>query len=112
MKNFIINRPRLSGITVVLVCLGVGFAVTQVEANISNTSKVALDNPHYIPDEFNPKFKKIEDHLSQQKLEVKEALSERPDQINQESDTMHSIAFKDRQLNTKPVYDYTTGQSN
>jgi hypothetical protein len=112
MKNFIMNRPRISVIAIALVCLGIGLAVTQVKANISNAANVISDNPHRLPDEFNPRFKRVEDQPSWQKLEVKESLRERVGQIAEESQTFHSVAFKDRQLNTKPVYDYTTGTSN
>lgn len=112
IKNFMATKPRLSFMMMGAVCIAIGLAVTQVQANISDSSVATENNPHHLPNEFNPKMQRIEEKLQIVKLEIKDGLSEVKEGITQELDSIHSVAFKDNKINSKPVYDYTTGTSN
>jgi len=111
IKNFMSRKPRISFIAIGAVCVGIGLAVTQVQANISDSSVATENNPHHLPNEFNPKMQRIEEKLQIVKFEIK-APGEENEVMAQELDTIHSVAFKDSKINAKPVYDYTTGTSN
>ena len=112
IKDFMSRKPHLSFIVIGALFIGIGLAVTQVQANISDSSVAAENNPHHLPNEFNPKMQRIEEKLQLVKLEIKGALGEVKEEMTQELDSIHSIAFKDSKINSKPVYDYTTGTSN
>ena len=112
IKNFMSRKPRLSFIAIGAVCVGIGLAVTQVQANISDSSVATENNPHHLPNEFNPKMQRIEEKLQLVRLEIQATLGDVKEGVAQELDTIHSIAFKDSKINAKPVFDYTTGTSN
>jgi hypothetical protein len=111
-KDFLGRRPHLSFIALGAVCIGIGLVVTQVQANISESAVKAENNPHHLPDEFNPNFQRLEDKLREVKLEVKEAPEIAKEEVTQDPETLHSLALKGNTASTKVTYDYTTGTSN
>jgi hypothetical protein len=112
IKDFMSRKPRLSFFAILAACIGISLIVTQVQANIAESSVASSNNPHYLPDEFNPKLQRIEDKIQVVKLEIKEAISKANEEIAQDPETIHSIAFKGKTASSKPTYDYTTGSSN
>ena len=122
VSDFISQKPHVSFIAIVAVCLGIGFAVTHVEANISEQSSVAQNNPHRLPNEFNPRVKRPEDMEStiaalipKQELaenEQGQAQTQIQTQTQQQEETIHSMALKDHAMSHKPILDFTTGTSN
>lgn len=84
---------------------GITLAGTSAQAKIDVQSKVDQNNPHHIPDELNPRFHRVQDDISSTKNEVSE-------EIASTTETIHAIAFKDRQIDSQPTYDYTTGTTN
>ena len=109
INRFMKTKPRISFAIISTLCIGVGLAITQVQAGVNNQSESAQNNPHRIPDNLNPKLRRAIDHLDVIKREVKEDLSEK---ISEVSETMHSLAFKNIPSVAKPTLDYTTGTSN
>jgi hypothetical protein len=116
-KQFIQNKPVISSVILAVVCVGMGMAVRSVEANIGQPAvEVSANNPHYLPDELNPKLNWVEQKLEVGELKAKdvasEAIGEIKEEVAEEAQTIHAIAFKDNKSEAKPIYDYTTGTSN
>ena len=112
IHDFFGRRPRFSFVVFCTACIGIGLVVTQVQANISESAVKAENNPHHLPDEFNPKFQRLEDKIPEVKLEVKAALEIAKEDVTQDVETLHSLALKSNTASTKVTYDYTTGTSN
>ena len=120
VSDFVSQKPHVSFIAIVAVCLGIGFTVSHVEANISEQSSAAQNNPHHLPNEFNPRVKRSEDMgLTIAALSPKQELagneqgqSQAQTQTQQEEETIHSVALKDHAMSHKPILDFTTGTSN
>lgn len=120
VSDFISQKPHVSFIAIVAVCLGIGFAVTHVEANISEQSSAAQNNPHHLPNEFNPRVKRPEDMEStiaalipkQELAENEQGQAQTQIQAQPQEETIHSLALKDHAMSHKPILDFTTGTSN
>jgi len=110
--QFIKSKPRLSFVVLTTVCFVIGVAATQVQANIQDQSEIALNNPHQIPDELNPRFRRLEDRMEFLKQEIKDLLSNTKEEFVEEGETIHSLALKGSAGSPAPIYDYTTGTSN
>ena len=110
--QFIKSKPRLSFVVLTVLCFGIGVAATQVQANIQDQSEIALNNPHQIPDELNPRFRRLEDRMDSLKQEFKDLLGKTKEELADESETIHSLALKGSAGSPAPIYDYTTGTSN
>ena len=110
--QFIKSKPRLSFVVLTALCVGIGVVATQVQANIQDQSEIALSNPHQIPDELNPRFRRLEDRLDVVKQEIKDLLGATKEVQADEAETVHSLALKGSAGSPAPVYDYTTGTSN
>jgi len=109
-KMFIINllgrHLRTSLLTVILIICGViALAGTKVLANINNQAEIAQSNPHHIPDELNPKLKRVSEYFQVIRYVAKEDMVEL-------KETLHSAAFKGKAAYIEPILDYTTGTSN
>jgi hypothetical protein len=116
-KQFLQNKPVTSFAIFTLVCAGLGLAVKQVEASIGQSHvEVSANNPHFLPDELNPKLNWVEQKLEAGEQKAKdvasEAIGEIKEEVAEEAQTIHAIAFKDNKSEAKPIYDYTTGTSN
>jgi len=111
IKNFMGRRPHFCFIMIAASCLGIGLAVTQVQANIPDASTES-NNPHHLPNEFNPKLQTLDEKIEIATLEAKKVLGMTQEGVSQELETIHSIAFKGVTVSSKPVFDYTTGTSN
>lgn len=106
------NKPRLSFGFVCIFGIAVGIVVTQVQANIEERVEIDKNNPHHIPDDLNPKLRRIEGKVE---LLGKRALvhtSDAVESLEENVETVHSLVFKESTSYTKPIYDYTTGTSN
>ena len=114
-KQFIKKRPLTSFALLTTVCLMLGVAVTQVQANIPSLTSEA-NNPHRIPDDLNPKLDWAEHQIIATEINGQRDLLVKPeDTVENEGDqvdTIHAIAMKDNKSFSKPIYDYTTGTSN
>ena len=111
IKNFMGRRPHFCFIMIAVSCFGIGLAVTRAQANIPDASTEA-NNPHHLPNEFNPKLQTLDEKIQVITLEARKALGMVKDGVPHEVETMHSIAFKGVAVSSKPVFDYTTGTSN
>ena len=115
-KQFIKKRPLTSFALLTTVCLTLGVAVTQVQANIRNSTTSGANNPHRIPDDLNPKLDWVEHQIIATEINAQRDLLVKPeDTVENEGDqvdTIHAIAMKDNKSFSKPIYDYTTGTSN
>ena len=115
-KEFIKNKPVISLAIFVGVCVGLGMVVTRVQANIQTQAEVLNQNPHQLPDEFNPKLHWVEQKILVDEKQVKDDASETinlaKEEPADEQETIHAIAMKGNNSLAKPIYDYTTGTSN
>lgn len=110
--QFIKNKPRLSFVALIAICIGIGVVATQVQANIQDQSELASSNPHQIPDEFNPRFRRLEERIDFVKKEFKDLVRRVEEEQVAEVETVHSLALKGAAGSPAPIYDYTTGTSN
>lgn len=88
-----------------LLAGGITLAGTSAQARIDVQSKIDQNNPHHIPDEFNPRFHRPEDGVTSMKSEVSEG-------VVSATETIHAIAFRGKHIDAEPTYDYTTGTTN
>jgi len=106
MTNLLGRHLRTSLLTVILIICGViALAGTKVLANINNQAEIAQSNPHHIPDELNPKLKRVSEDFQVIRYVAK-------DEIADLKETLHSAAFKTKAAYVEPILDYTTGTSN
>ena len=105
IKDFMGRKPHFSFVVIAAICVGISFAVTQVQATISDNVASPENNPHHLPNEFNPRIKMIEEKIQAVKVKAIE-------EVGQELNTIHSLALENNKSTSKPVYDYTTGTSN
>jgi hypothetical protein len=67
IKDFMGRKPHFSFVVIAAICVGISFAVTQVQATISDNVVSPENNPHHLPNEFNPRIKMIEENKSNSK---------------------------------------------
>ena len=81
-------KSRVSLAVLSVVFLGIGFAVTQVQANLRDHSQAIRNNPHQIPEEFNrPQLNGAAERLEAIHYVAREEMAEL-------KETLHSAAFK------------------
>ena len=106
MTNLLGRYLRTSLFTIIFIIFGViALAGTKVLASINNQAKSSQSNPHQIPDELNPKFKRVTEYFQMIPYVAKEDMV-------QLKETLHSAAFKSKAAYVEPTLDYTTGTSN
>jgi hypothetical protein len=92
---------RYSLLAIFLFCY-LTLAGARVYTKIDPQGVVESNNPHHIPNEFNPRLHHPEDEVIViQEVAKKEAVAS--------SETMHELALKNQTLTSQPIYDYTTG---
>ena len=106
ITNLLGRHLRTSLLTVILIICGViALAGTKVLASIHNQTEIVQSNPHHIPDELNPKLKRVSEYFQVIRYVAKEDMVEL-------KETLHSAAFKSKAAYVEPTLDYTTGTSN
>ena len=106
MTNLLGRHLRTSLLVIIFTIFGViALAGTKVLASINNQAEIAQSNPHHIPDELNPKFKRVSEYFQVIRYVAKEDMVEL-------KETLHSAAFKSKSAYIEPILDYTTGTSN
>ena len=106
ITNLLGRHLRTSLLTVILIICGfIALAGTKVLASINNQAEIAQSNPHHIPDELNPKLKRVSEYFQVIRYVAKEDMVEL-------KETLHSAAFKSKAAYVEPTLDYTTGTSN
>jgi len=106
ITNLLGRHLRTSLLTVILIICGfIALAGTKVLASINNQAEIAQSNPHHIPDELNPKLKRVSEYFQVIHYEAREDIVEL-------KETLHSAAFKSKAAYIEPILDYTTGTSN
>ena len=106
MTNLLGRHLRTSLLIIILIICGViALAGTKVLANINNQAEIAQSNPHHIPDELNPKLKRVSEYFQVILYVAKEDMVEL-------KETLHSAPFKGKAAYIEPILDYTTGTSN
>ena len=106
ITNLLGRHLRTSLLTVILIICGViALAGTKVLASIHNQTEIVQSNPHHIPDELNPKLRRVSEYFEVIRYVAREDMAEL-------KETLHSAAFKSKAAYIEPILDYTTGTSN
>ena len=64
MTNLLGRHLRTSLLVIIFTIFGViALAGTKVLASIHNQAEIVQSNPHHIPDELNPKFKRVSEYF-------------------------------------------------
>ena len=106
ITNLLGRHLRTSLLTVILIICGfIALAGTKVLASIHNQTEIVQSNPHHIPDELNPKLRRVSEYFEVIRYVAREDMAEL-------KETLHSAAFKSKAAYIEPILDYTTGTSN
>ena len=106
MTNLLGRHLRTSLLVIIFTIFGViALAGTKVLASIHNQAEIVQSNPHHIPDELNPKFKRVSEYFQVIRYVAKEDMVEL-------KETLHSAVFKSKAAYIEPILDYITGTSN
>ena len=106
MGQFISRHSRFSFLfSLFLVGLLMALIGSRAQAKMDPQGVVEINNPHRIPNEFNPRFRRPEDEIIAIKQEPNE-------EVVEPTESIHELAFKNQHLSAQSTYDYTTGTSN
>jgi hypothetical protein len=106
MGQFIGRHSRFSFLfSLFLVGLLMALIGSRAQAKMDPQGVVEVNNPHRIPNEFNPRLHRAEDEI----ITIKQELNE---EVVEATESIHELAFKNQHLAAQSTYDYTTGTSN